>query len=462
MYLDLKLFAKAEYLALFRTRFQLRRVTYVLFFTVLYWLMWTIVAAGRALDHLFFPGFKRQPVIEPVFIVAPPRTGSTLTQRLLSLDGDRFVYNRLYQTIFPAVIFQRCFDGLFALDQKIGQPLARLVRWMEKQWFGGWDEMHKLRFDQPEEDDGFFVYTFLTEAIFLLFLYVDELWEAGFQDALPAKKRRKVMAFYRSCLQRRLYVSGPDKTILTKATQSSGAVESLLESFPDAKFITIVRDPCKAVASHVSVFWPAWQAHSPHLQKDGPEARAYARLAVRWFRHLFDFRNKVDDRQYYCIDYRELRDDPKGTIERVYRHFGWPMNTAFRQKLTLAARREREFESNHSYSLEEFGLTNEWIQEELKEVLDYYGLNGQSEVDAGNRLGDRSGFSPGKAPPGNMQKPKPDQNQPIRDYRRSDRRSLKTLNGQEQGESNVTVARSQGHHLSGGAIRSANHPAEKK
>ena len=55
--------------------FQLRWVSYVLFFTTLYWMMWTIVATGRALDHLFFPGFKRQPVTEPVFIVAPRGPG---------------------------------------------------------------------------------------------------------------------------------------------------------------------------------------------------------------------------------------------------------------------------------------------------------------------------------------------------------------------------------------------------
>ena len=94
---------------------------------------------------------------------------------------------------------------------KRGGRLGRIVGWAEKKWFGGWDDMHKMRFNQPEEDDGFFVYTFVTEAIFLLFLHVDELWEAGFQDALPPEKRRKVMAFYRSCLQRRLYASGPGK-----------------------------------------------------------------------------------------------------------------------------------------------------------------------------------------------------------------------------------------------------------
>ena len=55
MYINLNLFFKAEYLSLFKTRFSLRRWAYIFFFTVLYWLMWFIVAFGRALDHLFFP-----------------------------------------------------------------------------------------------------------------------------------------------------------------------------------------------------------------------------------------------------------------------------------------------------------------------------------------------------------------------------------------------------------------------
>ena len=374
MYIHLNLFLKAEYLSLFRTPFRFRRWLYIFFFTALYWLMWFIVAFGRMLDHLFFPGFKRQEVRQPVFIVAPPRSGTTLTQKLMSMDEDRFVHNKLYQTIFPAVCFQRFFHAVVWLDQHTGRCLERVVGWAEKKWFGGWDDMHKMRFDQPEEDDGFFVYTFVTEAIFLLFLHVDELWEAGFQDALPPERRRKLMRYYRSCLQRQLHVNGPGKTLLSKATQSSGSVESLLEEFPDARFITIIRHPYKSVASHVSVFYPVWQAHSPELPKDSPVSKSYARLAVKWFQHLFAFSKKVDPRQYYCIDYRDLVRDPRGTLEKVYEHFGWKMSDAYRARLTAATERQRDFKSKHDYTLEEFGLSKEWIQQDLGELMDFYKL----------------------------------------------------------------------------------------
>ena len=182
------------------------------------------------------------------------------------------------------------------------------------------------------------------------------------------------MRYYRSCLTRHLYANGPARTLLSKATQSSGSVESLLEAFPDAKFITIVRHPYESVASHVSVFVPVWQAHSPEIARDGPVSRAYAGLAVAWYKHLFAFRERVDPGQYHCIDYRDLVRNPREAIEQLYAHFGWTLDAAYRAKLEAATERQRDFESKHEYTLEEFGLTAEWIQQELGELLDFYGL----------------------------------------------------------------------------------------
>lgn len=374
MYIHRRLFLRALRLSLFETPFRLRRWLYVLFFTGLYLAMWLVVAFGRALDHLFFPAFREQAVREPLFVVAPPRSGTTLTQRLMSLDEERFVHSKLYQTIFPCVLYQRLIEAAVWLDGRCGRPLERVVQWAEKRFFGGWDDMHRMRFDQPEEDDGYFVYTFVTEAVYLLFPFVNELWEAGFADALPPAERRKLMRYYRSCLQRQLYANGPDKTILSKATQSSGSVEGLLEEFPDARFLTIVRHPYQSVASHVSVFYPVWRAHSPEIAKDSDVSRSYARLALEWYRHLHRMRSKLDPRRYACIDYQELVRDPRESIEAVYAHFGWTPSEAYRARLAAAGSAERGYKSAHVYTLEEFGLSREWIQEHIGEVLDAYGL----------------------------------------------------------------------------------------
>ena len=374
MYFNGRLFFKALRLALFQQPFSARRWVFVLFFTTLFLVFLGFVILGRALDHLLFPGFKRQPVKEPVFIIAPPRSGTTLTQNLLSLDESRFVHLKMYQTIFPAVCFQRLFDALAWTDRNLGGPSGRLLGWCEKKWFGGWDELHKMRLNQPEEDDALFLYAFASEAIYMLFPFVKELWEAGFPDALPPGDRRKLMRYYRSCLQRHLYANGPTLTLLSKATQSSGTVESLREEFPDARFITIVRHPYRSVASHVSLFVPVWQAHSPDIARDGAVSRAYAGLAVEWYRHLFQFGRSIEPARYHCIDYRELVRHPRETIEQVYAHFHWPVSDELHAKLETATSRQREFKSAHEYSLEEFGLSKEWIQEELGPLLDHYAL----------------------------------------------------------------------------------------
>lgn len=374
MYLHYRLFFRALDLALLKQPFRLRRWAFVTFFTGLFLGMRLIVAFGRMLDHLFFPGFRRQLVREPLFIIAPPRSGTTFLQNLISLDSERFVHAKLYQMIFPCICYQLLLRGIFKADMAIGSPLMMLVKRAEKAWFGEWDGMHKMRFNAPEEEDGFFVYTFVTEAIYLLFPFVDQLWEAGFADALPLEERRKLMRYYKGCLQRHLYINGPTKRIMAKGTQLSGSVKCILEAFPDAKFLTIIRHPYAAVPSHVSVFYPVWRAHSPEIMRNSPVSKSYARLAIEWYRNLYKMRSQINARNYCCISFTDFIADPLRILERVYRDFAFDMSQALRERLRVAILTSRKFKSDHKYTLEEFGLSRLAIQEQIGDILDAYGL----------------------------------------------------------------------------------------
>ena len=77
---------------------------------------------------------------------------------------------------------------------------------------------------------------------------------------------------------------------------------------------------------------------------------------------------------FYTVPFKELASDNAGTIEKVYRHFGWDISTVFRARLNAASEQGKKFKSVHRYTLEEFGLSEEWIQTECREVIDGYGL----------------------------------------------------------------------------------------
>ena len=374
MYFNHLDFLKALRISLLQKPFRIRRWIYVLFFSTLFLSFIILVALLRWLDTLFFPDFRKIEVHQPVFIIAPPRSGTTFFQNVLCQDEERFIYWKMYQTIFPSICFQRLLDALVWFDHKLGSKFGRFLNWCEVTWFGEWDKLHRMRLDQPEEDGAIYLYAFATEAIYMLFPFVKELWNLGFHDALPTEKRQKLMAFYRSCLQRQIYANGNGRAMLIKSTQSCGAVESLKKEFPDARFITIMRHPFESIASNLSLTVPVWQTHSPEITKDGPESQAYAGLVVEWYKHLFRFRSQVAPENYFCIDYRDLRDDPARTLEWLYGHFGWEMSEAFQARLNEITSRQRTFKSKHEYTLEEFGLSRQWLQSELAPVLEAYGL----------------------------------------------------------------------------------------
>jgi len=374
MYLNLNLFTKALYLSYFGKPFQLRRWVIVTFFLSLLTLFWIVVAIGRALDHLLYPGFRRQEIRQPVFIIAPPRSGTTFLQKILARNRDVFAPVLMYQTIFPSITIQKLIHAVAEASQQERGLLADLSSWIERHCFGGWDGMHKMRFTEPEEDDGFFVYTFVTEAIYLLFPYVRALWGAGFADDLPPRQRRRLMRYYRSCLQRHLYLNGSDKILLSKATQLSGSILALRQEFPDARIINILRNPVESIPSHISVFYTVWQWLDPAIQKDGPESREYAELAVAWFLHLEKYDISSKENSYLRISYKDLVQNTAETAKSIYRHFAIPLSAHAARKISSDARRALDYKSSHRYTMQEYGLSAEWLKREVGGLMKRHGF----------------------------------------------------------------------------------------
>jgi len=365
MYLNLGITAKALYLSYLGSPFQLRRWVIVTFFLFLLCFFWIVVAIGRFLDHILYPDFRRQEIRQPIFIVAPPRSGTTFLQRLLAQDRDTFAPVLMYQTIFPSITIQKLIHSVAQASRQKGHLLFDIFSWIERHCFGGWDGMHKMRFTQPEEEAGFFVYTFVTEAIYLLFPFVRALWGAGFADDLPLHQQKKLMKYYRSCLQRHLYLNGPDKVLLSKATQFSGSILCLQREFPDARIINILRNPRESIPSHISVFFTVWQWIDPSIRKSGSESREYAELAAAWFLHLEKFDISARPQRYYRILYPDLVQNTESSIQSIYRRFDLPLSAQAKRQIRSDARLAVDYKSSHLYTMAEYGLSPEWLRREL-------------------------------------------------------------------------------------------------
>jgi hypothetical protein len=373
MYLNGQTLLLGCYTGVFRRPFSLRRIFFISLFVVMFLMNWTVIAIGRGLDHLFFPAFKRQKIQAPVFIVATPRSGTTFLHRLMSLD-QRFACFKLREMVLPAVVYYRGFEALRRLDRRIGGHLARVMEHVDRLCFGGWEDRHVTGFGHTEEDEALLAHTLVAEAVYQLFPYFDELPPIGFLDRMPERQRAKVMRFYRQSIQRLLFSTGPDKTFLSKSPGALGRIRSIIETFPDARIIHLVRHPAAVLPSHVNMFYPTWEYLTPGIGKHSPEVRNYALLAVAWYRHMMQNWRFIDQRYYIRVRYDDLVRDPYHAVTAIYDHFQMPMTPEFRARLAAATRQAREYRSRHRYSLEEFGLSQAWVQEQLGDVIEAFEL----------------------------------------------------------------------------------------
>ena len=95
------------------------------------WLSWTAglsmalpmvygtLKTAHIADDLLFRGWRKTKVREPVFILTGPRSGTTRLHRLLAQDGDKFSYQKLYQSIFPSPTVYSLVKQASDLDEKL-------------------------------------------------------------------------------------------------------------------------------------------------------------------------------------------------------------------------------------------------------------------------------------------------------------------------------------------------------
>jgi hypothetical protein len=271
-------------------------------------------------------------VAPPVFVVGHWRTGTTLLHELLVLD-PRHTSPTTLQCFAPGHFLLT--EGLFKRYLNVLVPDRRPMDNMAAGW------------DRPQEDEF---------ALCLLGLpspyadmafpnrpptYPGSLDLGGLSPSQLAHWKRTFRRFLQAVTFR-----DPRRLVL-KSPPHTARVRVLLEMFPDARFVHIVRDPFVVFASTVNLWKTLARKHG--LQSVRDEGRIREKVFAE-FRVLHDrleeARPLIPAGRFHELRYEELVKDPVGEVRRVYEAVGLGDFEAARPRLVEFVRGAAGYETN--------------------------------------------------------------------------------------------------------------------
>ena len=332
------------------------------------------------LDYLLFPRLWSQRVDNPIFIVGHARSGTTLMHRLMAADSERFSYFLYWEMFFPSLLQKKLIKALGWVDsQLLGSWInKKLVAWDDKT-FGPWRHIHNQGLWIPEEDQFVMRSAFVTQQWSLDLPLVHKV-DIFHIDELSPRRKRRWMHHYKECVKRQLLLNGGNKVHLSKNPVMSGWVNAILETFPDAGIVVMMRDPVQCMPSTLKLVETTWQAKGWTPQQYRQSLDSLANISYDTF-HM----PKQALASYSCgrsivVDYRQLTAEPKKTTEAVYRALGLTMSETFSDYLQQQEAKEKSHKTSFSYSLEEYALSRDKIETELAEFYEQYQWPRQSDA----------------------------------------------------------------------------------
>jgi hypothetical protein len=352
-----------------------KRLFFVLLFYSL-WPAWTVFTwACFLLDDLLFPAYKKQPLEKPLFILGNYRSGSTFLHRLLSRDSQTFTSMRTWEIFITPSITQRQISRFVGrLDKLIGSPLKRFLVNIDRRGLGQ-VKIHHISLFEPEEDENILLHIWSTSFVCFMFPFRDEMPPYQFfDDALPAEEKRRIMAFYRSMLQRHLYADGGARHFVSKNPAFSAKIETLMEFFPDARILYLARNPLDMLPSTISWLSYAWGVFSSPLDKYIYTTETLE-LAQYWYRHPLAYLDSHPSPNALVLSYDDLIQRPEQVIRGFYRQFGYPERDGLENIVAQAVAETRTYKSDHQYSYEKMGFTREEIVAAFQDIFERFGFD---------------------------------------------------------------------------------------
>ena len=376
MHYNLHLFWRTFYRSFFDSNNTPARLTRKRFiFILLFYAVWPLGTLVHWfcfwLDDILFPGHKTQRIEKPLFIVGNLRSGSTFLHRLLSRDTETFTSLTIWDIYLTPSVTQKKITQFFSrLDNNLGGHVHRLLYAFDRRTLGKF-KIHPISFFQPEEDENILFHMWDSYWVSFLFPFMDELPNyQHFDEALAPERKRRIMTFYKSMLQRHMYATGK-RYYAAKAPAFSAKIETLVEFFPDARIIYLARNPLDMLPSTVS-----WINYARRVFTEPEEKYLYLDEIVdftqHWYRHPLKYLDSHPSPRHLIMKYDDLIQRPEHVLRSFYEQFGYPGKPGLADIVDQAVNETLSFHSDHIYSYEEMGFTRQQIIDLYADIFERF------------------------------------------------------------------------------------------
>lgn len=351
----------------------MRRFLHLSVFIGLYGIVEVFNHICFVLDEIFYPSYKKVNIKSPLFIISMPRTGTTWLQNVIGSDLEQYTSMKLWEMLFaPSIIQKKLVIFLSKADGYLNNFLTIRLRKWDLKLFKGYLPVHPSSLFGFEDDDLVLVNIFSNH--FLIFFFPElKLFDFlfRFDQSQDEKRKKRILSFYKKCIQKHLYVFGKEKIYLSKSASHATRMQSLRQWFPDGCFIFTVRKPEEVISSTISLIIRLSEVFYTPVNINSVTERT-----LKLFDHLFSYPFEVfqiwQKESYFINLYDELTRNIELEVTRIYQHFGIPLSQEFRQKLADEHLRSKSYKSQHLYSSEKWGLAGEEINRRYKEIFEKY------------------------------------------------------------------------------------------
>jgi omega-hydroxy-beta-dihydromenaquinone-9 sulfotransferase len=266
----------------------------------------------------------------PLFILGHWRSGTTHLHNLLSLDST-FSSPNVYQCLFP---HHFVYSQVGSVAMNLLAPRKRPMDNVSLSW------------NAPHEDEfALAALSLVSPYLRVIFPVTGREWHTGLDlDKIPEQWKQRWKDSFLLFLKK-LELSEGGRPLL-KSPPHTARIKHLLDIFPGAQFVHIVRNPYTVYLSTLNL----WEKSFAKARLQEPSKKLVKDQILDWYVEMFDLferdRDLIPEGALHELKYEELEEEPLRELEKIYSTLNLPDFQDFSRQADSYLQRVKSYKKN--------------------------------------------------------------------------------------------------------------------